>query len=254
MHKTHSLIREMLQRAELPHGQILCIHSRIKNLMPEDQSCSYADITKWILDEIEKLYAPKTILVPTYTYSFTKNGLYDRARSPSEVGRFSEESRLMFPSTSRTLNPVFSHVDSRNYFGSVTLDETSAFGAGSLMDHLHQEGHVILNIDVPKLFGSYLHFLESKAGVPYRFDKLFEGTICENGNHARAIKYRYYVRNMDLDTKWRREKVRSLFEERGIIHDSSVAGLNLQWLSSQSLDAVLLPEMQRNPCYLIQDP
>jgi len=253
MNKAQHLIRSLMEQAELPRGEILYVHSRIKGLMAVDASGSYGELTKWMLDEMERLFAPKTILVPTYTYSFTQSGKYDRTRSVSEVGRFSEETRLLYPAAARTMNPVFSHVDTKGYFDLLRVDEESAFGEGSLMSHLHQQGHVIINFDVPELFGSYLHFLESKAAVPYRYNKIFDGTVYDAGIEVGSITYCYYVRDLNQDTKWRRQKIRALFQRHGLIHCCSEQGVKFQWLRSRELDEVVLGELNRNPRYLIED-
>jgi len=48
-----------------------------------------------------------TLLVPTFTYSLTRQACFDRATSPSEVGLMTEQFRTL-PGVARTRDPIFS--------------------------------------------------------------------------------------------------------------------------------------------------
>jgi hypothetical protein len=97
---------------------------------------------------LDELYSPLGILVPAFTYSFTKTGIYDRANTPSEVGRFGEEIRLAFPPAQRTMNPVFSVIDCHSILKSDELSEDTAFGRHSLWNHLNEIGHICVNVNL----------------------------------------------------------------------------------------------------------
>ncbi|MGL4778113.1 MAG: AAC(3) family N-acetyltransferase, partial [Aeromonas veronii] len=60
----------------------------------------WSGIQKWLGDE-------GTLLVPTFTYSLTRQVCFDRVTSPSEVGLMTELFRTL-PDVGRTRDPIFS--------------------------------------------------------------------------------------------------------------------------------------------------
>src|SRR5690554_999966 len=102
------MIKEIVSSLNLPMNENLFMHVKLKGIPGE---LGYAEMSKVLLEEIVSQYAPKTVLIPTYTYSYAKTGIYDRVNTPSEVGRFSEEIRRMFDAEYRTMNPIFSFID-----------------------------------------------------------------------------------------------------------------------------------------------
>ena len=58
--------------------------------------------------ELKKLIGKNgTIIIPTFTYSFTRTRKFDVLKSKSEIGNFSENYRLIYP-RNRTSHPIFS--------------------------------------------------------------------------------------------------------------------------------------------------
>ena len=138
----------------------------------------YSLISKHLLDSLNSYYQPKGIIIPTFTYSFTNTAIFDFYHTSSETGRFSEEIRILFPS-SRTLDPVFSVVDPFNslperFFIDINL---SSFGSNSIWYFLSQHNTLLLNIDLPHFVSTQLHYLEWVNSVPYRSVKDFPGVL-----------------------------------------------------------------------------
>lgn len=248
-----TFFRNLIEDANIPKNEILYIHARLKNISDHFPECSYEELTKVTLNTITDVCQPKTILIPTYTYSFTKTGVYDVIKTPSEVGRLSEETRSIYSPSKKTLNPVFNHIDTAGFFENITLDETTAFGPGSLFEKLHTNGHIIVNLDVPKLIGTYLHYLEYAEKVPYRFDKIFKGTLIDMNRNSTQINYSYYVRKLEIDTQWRRDKIHDFIDKHHLANRIGIGGVNLQWIPSKSMDQAFLDKLIVDPCYLITD-
>ena len=149
-----SLLLQKLQGLELPQDPLVVAHVRLKDLVhpaelgDADQGIDYAALSLELIAALDELYSPLGILVPAFTYSFTKTGIYDRAHTPSEVGRFGEEIRLAFPPAQRTMNPVFSVIDCHSILKSDELSEDTAFGRHSLWNHLNEIGHICLNVNL----------------------------------------------------------------------------------------------------------
>ena len=241
-------MKEYLQKLNLPKNEILFLHVRLKGL---DDNISYAALSNEIIEVLTELYNPKTILVPTFTYSYTKQGVYNKVTSPAEVGRFSEEIRNSYDPTFRTNNPVFNVIDTKNYLKNYPLKEESAFGEDSLMHLLHKRGHVVVNINVAEFISTYLHFLEFNYKVPYRYIKNFPGEVIFSENESKQIDYKYYVRDLDKDTAWNREKIKMTLLEEGGLSFFDFENFDVMWSHSKEIEKILGPKLEADGNFLL---
>lgn len=241
-------MREFLKEINLPKNEILFLHIKLKGMTDH---FSYNDISKQILYALNDLYKPKTILIPTFTYSYTNTGTFNRISSPSEVGRFSEEVRNQYTSLNRTINPVFNVIDTNNYLLKYQLKEESAFGEDSMFNLLHELGHVIVNINIEELIGTYLHFLEYFFNVPYRYKKNFPGKVVISDQEKKLINYEYHVRDLDKNPIWRRQKIITLLNEEGVRNNFSFNELKISWAHSKNIDSILGSKLKNDGNYLI---
>ena len=248
---TSSNLRQLLSRLVLPHNEILYLHVQLKGLVGLTSGYSYTDVTQNLINSLNSLYKPKAILVPTFTYSFTKKGVYDRVNTASEVGRFSEEVRTIYSHHKRTMNPVFSVVDITGLTDQMDLKEDTAFGVGSLMHTLHEIGYITVNINTPQLISTYFHYLEAHYELDYRFSKFFSGKVSKDGKNFERINYEYYVRNTHLDTSWRRDKIQSFLLESNTLHVSDQDNKRLSWFSSYDVNRTLGTKLLNEPHFMI---
>ena len=110
----------LLKNLNIPANCIIVLHIRLKDLEiklelnKKNRTILYQELSSSIISLIKNLFCPKTIIIPTFTYCFTKTGIYNRLETISEVGRFGEEIRLMYKEN-RTCDPIFSVIDIDNY-------------------------------------------------------------------------------------------------------------------------------------------
>lgn len=254
-------LADLLKPLGLPQGSILVLHVRLKGLLESNReitqsfkSIDYRKLSTDLLAVLNDLYKPQGILVPTFTYSFTKTGIYDRTSTPGEVGRFGEEIRQSFPAKTRTLNPVFSLVDCDHILDGLLISEASAFGPDSLWQRLGEIGHTCVNLNLPQpIITTYLHYLEAQHAVPYRYPKMFTGRISADGHGWHDVNYEYYVRDLDRDTRWRREKIAAFLKAHGVLQDSGTGQVPLRWFHSSGMDEVLGRALRQDPEFLISD-
>jgi len=248
-------ISSILSEIDIPKNRILFIHARLKGLKEKTKVLddSYEAVSKLLLDAFTKEFHPKTILVPTFTYSFTDSGIYHRVFSKSEVGRFSEEVRRKF-SRYRTPDPVFNVVDTSDHLVKKdAIDYTNAFGSGTLYDYLDEENAMIINFDLPKpIISTQLHHIEKINDVPYRFDKTFEGIVYNDEGDYHEITYDYFVRDLDIDPKWDREKIRRKLIDDGALQVTEKNGIEVTCVSAQEKREIISEEIKKDPEFLIQ--
>lgn len=244
-------IKNLVKSLKLPMNSVLFLHVRIKGI---DEELNYTEATRQLIQEINKQYKPQTILIPTFTYSFTKTGIYDRSLTMSETGRFGEEARHLYGSEYRTLNPVFSVIDTKKLFiENPKVNYRTAFQERSLFEELSRIGYVMVNINLDHLKPMHLHFMEWKYNVPYRYIKLFKGSILNNGREIAQVDYEYHVRKLDIDTAWRRMKLENLLQTKGALINISTDEFRLMWTHSFEMDKVLEPFFIEDINYVIKD-
>ena len=133
-----------------------------------------------------------TIVVPSFTYSATRNESYDKNSTKSEVGLFSEEFRK-YPGTIRSNHPIFS-VSALGKYAIKFKDSQiyDCFGEGSSFDLLYQLNGKIVFLGCSFNAATFTHYVEQKMSVPYRFLKKFKIINKDNKNETVS----YYARSV----------------------------------------------------------
>lgn len=135
----------------------------------------------------------KSIIVPTFTYSFCNNEDYDVMNSKTTMGTFNEFIRKR-EGRYRTHDPLLSISVSENYkkYFQKCGCGAHSLGIGSGLDMLHHLDGVkflFMGARMGNCF-TYLHYIEKIMDVPYRFDLPFQGNIIyEDGHIEKKTQY-----------------------------------------------------------------
>ncbi|MCR6572453.1 AAC(3) family N-acetyltransferase [Campylobacter insulaenigrae] len=178
-------------------GDIICVHTELFNfgtpLLPKNE------FLQTILEAFfEAIGKEGTLIMPTFTYSFCKNQIYDKLNSITKVGALNEYFRKQ-EKVVRTNDPIFSFAVKGAKQDLFLKDTTSCFGKDCVYDILIKENTKFM------LFGSttghtLTHHIEEKYKVEYRYFKNFNGiTIDENGNQYEK-NINFYVRYLDKNS------------------------------------------------------
>ena len=134
-----------------------------------------------LINEIIKYFNKGTLVVPTFTYSITENEIFDKNKSPSKVGLFSE--KFMFTKgVKRNNHPMFSvGLIGKHTSEYINSNNKDCFGEDTSFDLLmkHNGKIICLGCDFSRV--TFVHYVEQKKNVPYRFIKKLKGKILENG-------------------------------------------------------------------------
>jgi aminopeptidase-like protein/aminoglycoside N3'-acetyltransferase len=126
-----------------------------------------------------------TILVPTYTFSFSRQEEFDIRKSQTQRGPWSTSTEFLeffrhHPRSVRSRDPIYSVAGMGKRAKELFADlPNTCFGKGSLYDRLVQVGGKICAIGVGLQEVTFLHHVEEMAGAPFRFKKLYTGYIRE---------------------------------------------------------------------------
>lgn len=138
-----------------------------------------------------------TLVMPAFSYSFTKGEPFDICNTPSAVGMVTERFRTR-PGTRRTSDPIFSFA-SRGPLAQelCAIPVKECFGAESGFAALHRlNAHIIdLGCSLSR-GGTFVHYVETAHGVDYRYKKVFSGTVISPNRQTSQCSVVYNVRDL----------------------------------------------------------
>lgn len=191
-----------------------------------------------------------TLVLPTFTQSFTKGDTYSVTDTPSIVGALTEHFRTL-PGVLRSRDPIFSMAAGGRYkreFAESGIDESfgpdSAFG---LLDK-HNAWLVCLGCSLDRI--TFTHYVEQQHGVNYRYLKPFSGMIEENGQTVEST-VQYYVRDLDRETSIDLSRLGEYLEERQQIVYSSVGRVRLSAIRAHDFINASMTLLEQAPSALI---
>lgn len=138
-----------------------------------------------------------TWILPTYTYSYTKDEMFDPSCTPptQDMGLL-PNALWHHPEAKRSLDPIFSVIAIGPRAEEMTSGvPTSCFGEDCVYARLLDADGAICNIGIGS-HSALLHHVEQMLGVPYRYLKRFRGTSVIDGER-RKTEITYNVRNLD---------------------------------------------------------
>lgn len=175
----------------------ICVHSELFNLgkLRTSKNDFLSSIIKCLQECISE---SGTLIMPTFTYSFCKNEIYNKKTSPSTVGVLSEYFRSL-DQVCRTNDPIFSFAvwgkDKKEYL----KPTKSCFGKDSVYDILQSKNGKILLFGTSKKGYTFTHYVEELAHVSYRYFKAFSGDIIDENGVKTKTSIDYFVRDLELD-------------------------------------------------------
>jgi aminoglycoside 3-N-acetyltransferase len=141
-----------------------------------------------------------TLLMPTYTFSFSKTRDWNCINTKSETGSLTEYMRLLEPKN-RSIHPFHSvciEGPQKDYLLNNFSD--SSFGENSVYEKLYKLGAYNLSLGSEFIGGAtFCHYAEELLKVPYRFYKSFPGNVTDCYNKKIDIDFKMYVRIIEND-------------------------------------------------------
>jgi aminoglycoside 3-N-acetyltransferase len=138
-----------------------------------------------------------TLVIPVFSYSFTKGEPFDVRNTPSAVGMVSERFRTR-PGVYRTEDPIFSFACRGRLARELcAIPVKECFGAESVFAALHRLNANIVDVGCSlNRGGTFVHYVETAHAVDYRYKKVFSGTMISADGEARQCSVVYNVRDL----------------------------------------------------------
>ena len=135
-----------------------------------------------------------------YSYTYTKNEVYDILNTPADLDEVSEFLRMNNKSK-RTADANFSYLLFGDKFSNkhFKVSNYSSFGEGSLIEEVFNKDGYLGAIGGVLEYLTEIHFLERKLNINYRFDKDFYGTSIDANRCKVNNKITYFCRDLNLN-------------------------------------------------------
>ena len=187
-----------------------------------------------------------TLALPTFTYAYCVNRVYDPAESPSEVGVLGEVFRKE-PDVIRSSHPIFSIAAWGAGARELTDVGVDAFGDGSFLQGLHRRDAVQVFLGARLRHScTFVHYLEQAQRVPYRFMKDFPGVI-KRGGREEHVNATYWVRPLDGSVDSDGTPLSDRLSETGKLVRVAVGGSGVEGVRSSALYDEGVSMLQRDP-------
>ena len=212
---SHEELRNFFRALKIPRGSVVMVHSALFSL-----GIIEGGVAGFYRALREHVGENATIVVPTFTYSFRRNQIFDIRQTPSalNIGVFSEYVRML-PGSIRSADPLFS----MSAIGAEAADlmrrtTTASFGIGSIYDRLfdHNAYFVAIGITYSTGLAGFMN-LEKLAEVPYRKEvECFGRSVDQKGNVFNDSAL-HYQRNEEIygEARTDREQMGELLERAG---------------------------------------
>lgn len=240
---TRQEIIELVTSLGVGAGDRLMVHSFIPSLgIVEDGLTGLEEALR------EVLGPDGTLMVPTFTYSFRRDEVFDIRNSKSTVGAFTEFVRKRAGAV-RSACPLFSMAGIGPDADWLLQRRTPAcFGVGSVFETLFDNSVKFLGLGVDYNQGfSFCMHLEKLAGIPLRQSRTFHGDCRDWEGHVYQDQAIHYVRVDDPPWQSNRRRLCNRLAAEGIIREAIVDGCAHRLFEANSFQEAILSNLARDP-------
>jgi aminoglycoside N3'-acetyltransferase len=188
----------------------------------------------------------ESVLVPGFTTSFKRSGVYHKRFSQPEFGTFA---RLFLEDADYRTDDAIHSILVAGPYRFEECDHHDSFGDNGCWEKLDRDDVLYVNVGTDWLTATQFHYLEQRYDVPYVDVTAHQGVIY----HADA-DYEQVTQLNHTDAllrKFNRPKLERVLERRGVLDVHDLGGLRVRFFRSRALRRALAPEIRRDPYYLI---
>ena len=204
-----------LQTAGIKAGDVILVHSKVSafgKFLLSDRQLFFFELEQALRRSVE---ADGTLVMPTFSYSFCNDEVFDVEKTSSTVGVLTEHFRTQ-PGVARTKHPIFSVAISGRHRDDFINASKDSFDGGSIFGQLHRVNAKMVFFGASFESCTFVHYIEQAHGIPYRYLKSFTGIIRERGQESTET-VTYNVRFLDRDVVTVLEKFENHLLEKGFM-------------------------------------
>ena len=224
-------ISNILKKNGIKHGDNIFLHVDALVTAFLDGKSLEKKTNTLINGIIDSIGPNGTLVLPTFTYSSTKNQPYDPATTPSEVGIVTEHFRK-FKNVLRSFNPIFSVASigklSKNFQKSSTSD---CFGEGTCFDLMYKNNFWIITLGCSFDRITFIHYVDQFNNVSYRYFKNFNSLIFQGSKQIKS-NIDYFVRDLDRESSVNLNKLKLRLDKYGFLKRDNIGRASFSAIKS----------------------
>jgi aminoglycoside 3-N-acetyltransferase len=195
-----------------------------------------------------------TLVMPAFSYSFTKGEPFDISNTPSAAGMVTERFRKR-PGVRRTADPIFSFACRGPMAEELcALPVKECFGAESVFAALHRRNAHVVDLGCSmSRGGTFVHYVETAHGVNYRYEKIFSGTVIAADGRSRDCSVVYNVRDLTRNSGADLERLQKRLAEEGKSRTALVGRSRIMAVTANDLFDTAWKMLDEDPTSLIAE-
>lgn len=240
-----------LREVGLREGDVAFSHTSVAMLGIPAEGLSEEAIADAFLSAFMEVLGPDGALVlPAYTYSYTKDEVFDPATTPPTPAMGVLPNVLWrHPGAVRSLDPIFSVVALGGRARELVdgAGATDCFGPDSIYARLLAIDAAMVNVGIGS-HSALIHHVEQKLGVPYRSIKRFRGLTVDRETevayNVRALddpRYVPYFMRLDRDAR-----------AAGVVHSARLGRGEVNLVRARDMERMIEAGLARDPEYLVR--
>jgi len=245
-------ILDTLREFEADQCDVLYIHTGMQFGMPNLELGRTALLDS-LANVLYSLEVP-TLVMPSYTFSFCNNDVFNISETRSSMGALNEHLRISHQ-WNRSRDPLMSNILFGKEQKLITDIGKQSVGEGSTFDLLAKSGlnvkFLFLGPRVHDCF-TYMHYLEAVEKVPYRYDFEFEGEIIDVDNRY-SDKYALFVRDKGVEAGGGAKIYENILIERELAKFKWLGGGAVTVLDLESAQQTYIDLLRGSPNFYIEE-
>ena len=243
---------EKMKQVGAQDCKVLFVHTDVMfgKINPELSRTQYLDAIYQTLLSLDV----DTIMMPSFTFSFCNNEVYDVKKSKTYMGVLNEYVRKQ-PNVMRSVDPILSMIAVGKDM-SILMDlGHHSLGKGSSYDKLHNTPDVkflFLGAEIAECF-TYIHYMEKILDVPYRFDMPFTGTIIDADGNSYEDTFNLYAGCKGVKPACS-YYFKDYLIEKGYLAMSHLGDKQLTCISEVNAYREIQKKLEADVCYFLEQP
>ena len=195
-----------------------------------------------------------TLVMPAFSYSFTKGEPFDIRNTPSAVGMVTERFRTR-PGVCRTSDPIFSFASRGSRARELCATPVrECFGAESVFAALHRWNAQIIDLGCSlSRGGTFVHYVKTAHGVDYRYKKVFSGTVISPDGQTADCSVVYNVRDLTRKSDADLRRLQKRLADDGKLRTAEVGRSRIMAVTASDLFDTAWKMLDEDPVSLIAE-
>jgi aminoglycoside 3-N-acetyltransferase len=243
------IVRQLRDAFSKIESDVVVFHTDLMEVGIIDQIKPREQLLADYWSVIQEVVGDRCLLFPTFNYGFCRDGVYDVATAPAEVGVLNEYIRSQNPDQ-RTRTPVFNYCVLNNKSFSLSAVE-NPFSVGSTFGELVAHDAQIVFFGARLDGNTFIHHVEEVMNIGYRYIKPFPGTIIEADGSKKQITLRYRVRPLDGGLLYDWDRLEAELEGEGLLRKYPLGHGHLMHYRADQLLEYWCERLREEEMYLL---